>query len=277
MEKSIDELKEIARKIRVEAVKSVYLADSGHIGSSLSIVDVLTCLYFDGVLRFDPKNPNWDQRDFFILSNGHAVPGLYACLAYAGFYPVEKLNQLRALGSPMEGHAKRGSFPGIEVSTGSLGQGLNVAAGIAIGLKLQGKDNRVFVMMSDGDQQEGSTWEALMYVYKYKLNNLIAIIDNNGNQINGPTKEIMPGIYPLADKYRAFHWDVIEIDGHDFDQIRSALELAQKAKNGPIAIISHTITGKGVSLMEGKYQWHHGHITEELFATAMRDLGEKGN
>lgn len=273
MSKSIEELQETARRIRVETVKSLYLAQSGHPGSSLSIVDVITALYFGGVLRYDPTNPEWEERDYFLLSNGHAVPGLYACLALAGFYPVEKLDGLRQIGTPMHGHAKRGTFPGIEISSGSLGQGLSVGIGIALGLVLQNRPNRVFVMMSDGDQQEGSTWEAVMFAPKHKFSNLVAIIDKNGNQINGPTNVIMPTLDPLADKYRAFHWQVLEIDGHDMAQILAAFELAIAAQ-GPVAIISHSVTGKGVSFMEGDYHWHHGVITDTLFSKAMQDLNE---
>lgn len=268
-----EELRETARRIRVETVKALHAAQSGHPGSSLSIADVITTLYFGGFLKYDPRNPHWEERDYFILSNGHAVPGLYACLAVAGFYPVEKLNGLRQLGSPLEGHAKRGTFPGIEVSSGSLGQGLGVGIGIALGLKLQGKPNRVFVIMSDGEQQEGSTWEAIMFAPKHKLDNLVAIIDKNGNQINGPTNVIMPTLDPLAEKYQAFHWQTVEIDGHDFPQIVEALTQASAA-TGPFAIISHSVTGKGISFMERDYHWHHGILTHDLFVRAMSDLGE---
>jgi transketolase len=273
MSRSLSKLQEVARRIRVETVKSLHIAQSGHPGSSLSIVDVITALYFGGVLKYDANNPTWEGRDYFLLSNGHAVPGLYACLACAGFYSVKKLDGLRRLGTPLQGHAKRGTFPGIEISSGSLGQGLPVAIGIALGLKLQKRPNRVFVMMSDGEQQEGSTWEAVMFAPKHKLDNLIAIIDKNGNQINGPTHIIMPGLDPLAQKYQVFHWDTVEIDGHDISQILRAFEQAQAAK-GPFAIISHSVTGKGVSYMEGDYHWHHGVITDELFLKAMNDLGE---
>jgi transketolase len=273
MDESFEPLKEIARRIRIETVKSLYAAQSGHPGSSLSIVDVLTALYFGGILKHDPQNPSWEERDYFLLSNGHAVPALYACLAVAGYYPVEKLEGLRRLGTGLEGHPKRGTFPGIEVSSGSLGQGLSVGVGIALGLKLLNKKNRVFVMMSDGEQQEGSTWEAVMFAPKHQLNNLIAIIDKNGNQINGPTKVIMPALDPLADKYRAFHWETVEIDGHNMSQILQAFRQGLSAEK-PFVIISHSITGKGISFMEGDYHWHHGVLTESLFRKAMADLGE---
>ena len=273
MGESIERLQQAARRVRVETLKSFRIAKSGHPGSSLSIADVITALYFGGILKYDSKNPKWEERDYFILSNGHAVPGLYACLALAGFYPVEKLDGLRKFGTPMEGHPKRGTFPGIETSSGSLGQGLSVGIGIALGLKLQKKPNRVFVMTSDGEQQEGSTWEALMFGPKHELDNLVVIIDKNENQINGPTKEIMPGLDPLADKYRAFHWEVAEINGNDMTQVMQSLEQAVAA-SGPFAIISHTITGKGISFMENDYHWHHGVVDDELFLKAMNDLGE---
>ncbi|MEM4203795.1 MAG: transketolase [Candidatus Methanomethylicaceae archaeon] len=273
MEPDVSRLQEIARRIRVETIKALHIAKSGHPGSSLSVVEILTVLYFGGVLKYNPINPEWEERDYFILSNGHAVPSLYACLALAGFYPVEKLSGLRQIGTPLEGHAKRGTFPGIEVSSGSLGQGLSVGIGIALGLKMQNRKNRVFVMMSDGEQEEGSTWEAIMFAPKHRLNNLIAIIDKNGNQINGPTHVIMPALDPLADKYRAFHWETVEIDGHNISQIFWALERSRSAQ-GPFAIIAHTITGRGVSYMEGDYHWHHGVITDDLFLRAMHDLGE---
>lgn len=267
-------LEEIARVIRIDTFKSVYSADSGHIGSSLSIVDIITALYHDSKMKFDPKEPNWEERDYFILSNGHAVPGLYTCLAHAGFYSPKKLDGLRKLGTPLEGHAKKGTFPGIEVSAGSLGQGLNVGLGLALGLKLRNKMNKVIVMMSDGDQQEGSTWEAYMYASKLNLQNIIGIIDRNGNQINGSSDEIMPGLNPLPAKYVAFNWEVIEIDGHNFKEIVPALDYAINARK-PIVIISNSITAKGISFMEGNYKWHHGHITDKQFREAMKDLGAK--
>lgn len=273
MAATIPELQEMARKVRVEMIKSFRIAKSGHPGSSLSIADVIAALYFGDVMKYDAKNPNWDERDYFLLSNGHAVPGLYACLALAGFYPVEKLDGLRMMGTLMEGHPKRGTFPGIETSAGSLGQGLSVGIGLALGFKLQNKPNRVFVMTSDGEQQEGSTWEAVMFAPKHKLDNLIVIIDKNGNQINGSTKDIMPGLDPLAEKYRAFHWETVEIDGHDMTQVMGALKQGLAA-SGPFAIIANTVTGKGISYMEADYHWHHGVVTDELFVKAMEDLGE---
>jgi transketolase len=267
----IRELEDIARKIRIETIKSLYAAQSGHPGSSLSIMDVLVALYFGGGLTHDPAKPDWEGRDYFLLSNGHAAPGLYACLAMAGYYPVEKLDGLRKIGTPLHGHPIRGTFPGVEISSGSLGMGLSIGIGIALGLKLKDKKNKVFVMMSDGEQEEGSTWEALMLAPKYKLDNLVAIVDDNESQINGPTREIMPTLDPLAEKYRAFHWEVVEIDGNNMGEVVGAFKQARKAK-GPFIIISNTLIGKGVSYMEGDWRWHHGKISEEQYKIAMRDL-----
>lgn len=268
---NIEKLKETARKIRIETIKSLYAAQSGHPGSSLSTIDVLTVLYFRPILKFAPKKPDWDERDYFLLSNGHVAPGFYAVLAHAGFYPVEKLAGLRKFGTPLHGHPKRGTFPGVEISSGSLGQGLSMGIGIALAMKLRKKKNRVFVMTSDGEQEEGSTWEALMFAAKHKLDNLIVIVDKNGNQINGPTREVMPSLDPLAPKYEAFHWKTVEIDGHDYKHILAAFKQAENAK-GPFAIIANTVTGKGVSFMEGDYHWHHGVLTDKQYETAMGDL-----
>jgi transketolase len=271
MANNIQKLKEKARDIRVETVKSLYAGQSGHPGSALSIMEFLTAFYFGGFLKHNPEKPDWEGRDYFLLSNGHAVPGLYATLAMAGYYPVEKLDGLRRFGDPMHGHPKRGTFPGVEVSSGSLGMGLSIGIGIALGLKMKGMDNKVFVMMSDGEQEEGSTWEALMYAPNHKLDNIVAIVDDNESQINGYTKDIMPNLDPLAPKYRAFGWEVMEIDGNDMGEVIDALEKSKKA-DGPIIIISNTIIGKGVSFMEGKYEWHHGVLDKEQYKKAMEDL-----
>jgi transketolase len=273
MEKShkIAKLEETARKIRVETIKSLYKAQSGHPGGSLSMVDLITALYFGGVLKHDPKDPAWEERDYFLLSNGHAVPGLYACLAVAGYYPVSQLDRLREIGSPMPGHPLRGSFPGIEISSGSLGQGLPMAVGLALGLKLRHKKNRVVVITSDGEHEAGATWEAIMYAPKHRLDNLTVIVDKNGTQINGPTREIVPNLDPLAAKYRACGWETAEIDGHDFEQILAAF--AKTAASGPFAVIARTVTAKGIAFMEGDFHWHHRRITKEIFEGAMKNLG----
>lgn len=265
------ELPALAKHLRWQAIESLYTAQSGHPGSSLSIMDVLVALYFGGILQHDPNNPTSDNRDYFLLSNGHACPGLYVVLAEAGYFPKEELGKLRQLGSGTQGHPHLGALPGVEISAGSLGQGLSVGIGMAAGLKLKNAQNRIYVMMSDGEQEEGSTWEAIMYAPKRKLDNLIAIVDKNQFQIDGATKDIMPPLDPLSDKYQAFGWDVQEIDGHNFDEIFAALEKARSADK-PAVIISHTIRGKGVSYMEGSEHWHAGAISQEQYETAKSEL-----
>ena len=265
------QLTDQAREIRLETIKLLYEAQSGHPGSSLSMADILTALYFRPVLKFDPKQPEWVDRDHFLLSVGHAVPVMYTVLTLAGYYPKSKLKGLRKFGSDLHGHPKRGTFPGIEISAGSLGQGLSVGVGLGLALKLDKKTSQVVVMTSDGEQEEGSTWEALMFAAKHKLDNIITIIDKNKSQINGPTSEVMPSLDPLKEKYEAFGWEVVEIDGHDFDQITGALKRGYTAR-GPFAIIAHTIMGKGVSFMEGDYKWHHGKLTDEQYQQALKDL-----
>lgn len=267
----ISELAKKAQKLRLEAIKAMYAAQSGHPGSALSTMDILVALYFGGVLKHDPKHPTDPDRDYFLLSNGHACPGLYAVLAEAGYFSMEELTNLRQLDAPTQGHPHRGALPGIEISAGSLGQGLSVGIGIAYAMHLQKKDNTVYVMMSDGEQEEGSTWEAVMYAPKKKLSNLIAIVDKNKFQIDGATEEVMPGLDPLAEKYKSFNWDVQEINGHDFDEIFKALEQAKKA-DGPSVIIADTVRGQGVSFMENSEHWHAGAISDEEFETATSDL-----
>lgn len=265
------QLRSLAQKLRRLAIDSLYTAQSGHPGSALSTMDVLAVLYFGGYLKHNPKKPNDPKRDYFLLSNGHACPGLYTVLAEAGYFPIKKLATLRQLGSPVQGHPHRGSLPGIEISSGSLGQGLSVGLGIAYAHRLSKKSNRVYVMMSDGEQEEGSTWEAVMLAGKLKLSNLIAIIDKNGMQIDGATHEVMPSLDPLAAKYQASGWHVIEINGHSFKEISKALTVAQKAK-GPVIIIAHTVRGQGVSFMENSDHWHAGAITPEQYQQAVKDL-----
>jgi transketolase len=259
---SEDALPERARRLRREAIEMLYTAQSGHPGSALSTMEMLVALYFGNGMSED---------DHFLLSNGHACPALYVVLAEAGRFPKAELKKLRQLGAGVQGHPHRGSLPGVEISSGSLGQGLSVGIGLASALKLAQKDGQVFVMMSDGEQEEGSTWEAVMYAPKQKLDNLIAIVDKNGFQIDGATEEVMPGLDPLADKYRAFNWQVKEIDGHNFDEIFEALAWAKDA-NGPAVIISRTVRGKGVSFMEHSEHWHAGAISEEQYEQAMQEL-----
>lgn len=249
----------------------LYAAQSGHPGSALSTMDVLTTLFYAEHVRHDPSHPDAADRDVFLLSNGHACPALYAVLADRGYFPKEELQHLRQFGAGVQGHPHRGALPGIEISSGSLGQGLSVGIGLAYGMKLKEQPNTVYVMMSDGEQEEGSTWEAVMYAPKRKLDNLIAIIDKNEMQIDGATKDVMPGLDPLADKYRAFNWDVQEIDGHDFDAINTALINARDT-SGPAVIIATTVRGKGVSYMEHSDHWHAGAISDEEFEQAKREL-----
>lgn len=261
----------LSKELKRTALTAIFHAGSGHPGSTLSIMDVLTVLFFGGVLKYDAQKPDWEERDYFLLSVGHACPALYTVLAKAGFFSEEELKHLRKFGYGAQGHPKRNSLPGVEITAGSLGQGLSVGIGLAIALKHGKKDNRVFVMMSDGEQEEGSTWEAIMSASKFGLNNLIAIVDENQFQIDGPTKEIMPTLNPLAPKYQAFGWEVVEIDGHNFEEIKAAFN---KIKNidKPTVIISHTTRGKGVSFMEGNPRWHAGEIREDEYKKAMKEL-----
>ena len=267
----IEKLSKLATQLRFDAIDACYQAQSGHPGSALSTMDVLVALYFGDILKYDAKNPTSEDRDYFLLSNGHACPGLYAVLAEAGFFPKEDLKNLRQLGANVQGHPHLGALPGIEISAGSLGQGLSVGIGLAYAMKLTEKKNRVYVMMSDGEQEEGSTWEAIMYAPKRKLDNLVAIVDKNGFQIDGSTEEVMPGLDPLGKKYESFGWHVQEIDGHNFDEIFAALEVAKKA-DGPVVIIANTVRGKGVSYMEGSEHWHAGAISDEEYTTAKAEL-----
>jgi transketolase len=273
--RTTEELRELARIARIDAIKELWAAQSGHPGSSLSSMDVLITLYFGSYLRYRADEPHWADRDVFVLSNGHAAPGYYSCLALAGYLNRHELATLRKLGSRLEGHVKRGSVPGVEASAGSLGQGLNFSTGVAVAIRRKQSDRRVYVMMSDGEQQEGSTWEGIMFAASQRLANLIAIVDQNGNQINGPTHTIQPIMDDLPKKYAAFGWHTQEIDGHDFTQIREGLDAALANEEGPSVLISHTVTGKGVPYMEGDYHWHHGVVTDDLFLRAMEALGEK--
>lgn len=268
---NVAELEQLVRKLRWETIEMLYAAQSGHPGSALSTMEALVALYFADILRYDPKKPNWEGRDYFLLSNGHACPGLYSVLAHAGYFPKKELKHLRQLGKGVQGHPHRGSLPGIEISAGSLGQGLSVGIGLAYAHKLKTKRNRIFVMMSDGEQEEGSTWEAIMLAPKLKLGTLIAIVDKNKFQIDGATKDVMPTLDPLAEKYQAFNWNVIEVDGHDVEAVIRALEEAQNMK-GPVVIISHTVRGKGVSYMEASTHWHAGAISREQYEKAKEEL-----
>ncbi len=229
-------------------------AGSGHTGGSLSASDIVACLYF-WEMNIDPKNPGWEARDRFVLSKGHAAPVLYAALAEKGFFPQDYLNRLRKLGSPLQGHPDMRKLPGVEASTGSLGQGISWAVGMALAGKMDQKPYRVYALLGDGEIEEGMVWEASMAAAHYKLDNLTAFIDNNGLQIDGRVEEVMSPL-PIPDKFRAFGWEVLEIDGHDHRQIMQALNTARTVQNRPTAVIAHTIKGKGCSFMENRAEWH---------------------
>jgi transketolase len=247
----------IARKIRRHIVTSTTTAGSGHPTSSLSAVELAVALYFGGFLRHDPKNPHWPQRDRFILSKGHAAPLLYACLAEAGYFPIEQLATLRQLGSALEGHPNYRRLPGVEASTGSLGQGLSIGIGHALAAKLDGLDYRTYVVLGDGEVDEGQVWEAVMAGAKFRLDNLVAIVDQNGYQQTGATKVVMD-LRPLVPKFEAFGWFAQEIDGHDIDQVTAALRQAQSTQGKPSAIIARTVKGYPIAHLLGSDPNHHG-------------------
>ena len=250
------ELELVANDMRADIVRMIGEAKSGHPGGSLSCIDILTALYFGGVLRHDPANPEWDGRDRFILAKGHAAPALYATLAYAGYFPKEELMTLRKLGTRLQGHPDSNLLPGVEVSTGSLGQGLSIAAGMAAGFKLDGKDNAVFAVLGDGECEEGQVWEAAMFAAHNHLDNLIAIVDNNGLQIDGPITSVCSP-EDLGEKFAAFGWDVAHVDGHDVNALVSLLTALRDNRSGkPFAVIAATVKGKGVGFMENQVGWH---------------------
>jgi transketolase len=249
------DLKSLTKQMRLDIIRMIEAAGNGHPGGSLSIIDILTVLYWK-FLKHDPKNPELATRDRFILSKGHACPALYAVMAYRGYFPKADLMSLRKLGSPLQGHPDRLRLPGIEFSTGSLGQGLSVGVGMACAAKLDKMSWKTVVALGDGELQEGQNWEAFMSAPKFKLDNLIAIVDHNNGQIDGPVKDVMD-IEPLTDKLRAFNWEVQSIDGHDLAAIEKALAKAWAANDGrPQAIVAKTVKGKGVSFMENNIAWH---------------------
>lgn len=267
----IGKLKDEARKIRLHVIRTIYKAGSGHPGGSLSATDVITCLYFH-VMNIDSKNPSWEDRDRFVLSKGHACPAWYAALAEKGFFPVEELDTLRKTGSRLQGHPDMRKTPGVEASTGSEGQGLSVGIGMALAGKLDRKSYRVYVMVGDGENDCGQTWEAAMAASFFGLDNLCAIVDRNLMQLDGPTEQIM-GLEPLADKWRAFGWNVIEIDGHNMTEILEAFDIAKSVKGKPTIIVAKTLKGKGVSFMEGAAGFHGKAPSEEEYKRAMVELG----
>ncbi|MEW6068032.1 MAG: transketolase [Nitrospirota bacterium] len=273
-DKDINHLKEKARELRIEILKMLTAAGSGHTGGSLSAADIVIALYFYK-MRHDPKNPKWRERDRFILSKGHAAPLLYATLALSGYFDKPLLKTLRKLGSPLQGHPCSRNLPGIEISTGSLGQGLSIANGIAIGLRLDGLSSRVYCLLGDGEIQEGQVWEAAMTSAHYKLDNLCAIIDNNGLQIDGYCSEVM-SIEPIVDKWEAFGWHVIDTDGHDMEAILNALNEAETVKMKPTMIVARTVKGKGVSFFEGKVEYHGIAPTREELERALDEFKNNG-
>ena len=254
-------LEDQANNIRKKVIETLEFAGSGHSAGPLGMADIFTALYFR-ILNHKPLDPNWENRDRVVLSNGHIVPVQYVTMAYAGYFPISELKTLRQISSRLQGHPHRGSLPGIEVTGGPLGNGLGQAAGMALAARMDKKKHRIYCLLSDGEHQEGATWEAAMFVGKQKLSNLTGIIDRNNIQIDGYTESVMP-IEPLKEKYEAFGWHVLEIDGHNFEQIISAVSEAKAIAYQPTMIIAHTIPGKGVSFMEGKYEWHGKPPTKE--------------
>ena len=249
------ELAELCKELRVDIIELLVEAGSGHPGGSLSAIDMLACLYFGGVMRYHADDPHWPDRDRFVLSKGHCSPAMYTILAKAGFFPHDWLKTFRKFESRLQGHVDRIRVPGVEASTGSLGQGLSVAVGMAIAGKLDKSDYRVYCMLGDGESQAGQVWEATMSAPKFELDNLCAIVDNNQVQQTAKVEDVMP-LRPLVDKFRAFNWHGIEVDGHDHAQVLAALKEAEGTKGKPTAIVSHTIKGKGVSWMELNPEWH---------------------
>jgi transketolase len=243
-----------ANKIREDIIKMLLEAGSGHSAGSLGTADIFTALYFR-VMKYDSKNPDWEDRDRFVLSNAHICPVLYATLAHAGYYPKEEMMTLRKLGSRLQGHPHRGVLPGIEASGGPLGQGISIAVGMALASKMDGKRTRVYCMLGDGEHDEGQVWEALIFAGKNKLNNLTVVLDRNNIQIDGFTEDIMP-LEPLTEKYKSFGWHVLEVNGHNIKQVIEAFEEATAIYEKPTIVIAHTVPGKGVDFMEFKPEWH---------------------
>lgn len=267
-----NELAKIACNVRMGIIEGTFNAKSGHPGGSLSIAEILTYLYFKE-MNVDPANPDMADRDRFVLSKGHAAPALYSVMAQKGYFPVEELKTLRKVDSRLQGHPSMKCLPGIDISSGSLGQGISAACGMALGAKLSNADFRVYSILGDGEIEEGQVWEAAMYASAKKLDNLVAFVDNNNLQIDGTVEEVNSP-YPIPEKFAAFGWNVIEIDGHSFDEIESALNNAREYKGKPTAIIATTVKGKGVSFMENQVNWHGSAPNAEQYEIAMNELKE---
>jgi transketolase len=270
-EQTIRDLELTARQLRVEILKMLNTAKSGHTGGSLSAIDVLTVLYFHK-MRHDPSNPSWEDRDRFVLSKGHAAPALYAALARAGYFSSDDLKTLRRLGSHLQGHPDMNKTPGVEVCTGSLGQGLSQAVGLALAGRLGGKSSRVFALLGDGEVQEGQIWEAAMAAAHYRLDNLCVVLDQNGLQIDGEVAKVM-NVGPLGPKFLAFNWHVLEVDGHDIQAICRALDDAEQTRDMPTMIIARTIKGKGVPFFEHKASYHGVPPSDDELSRALEHLG----
>ena len=270
LDKLIHDLRIQSNRIRRESIRMVWNAKSGHPGGSLSEAEILAALYFH-VLNINPDIPLWKDRDRFILSKGHACPGLYAALALRGFFPLQELQSFRMLNSRLQGHPDMSKTPGVELSSGPLGNGLSGGVGIALGGRIQKKSFHSYVLIGEGDFQEGATWEAMMFAGFQKLNNLTCIFDNNNSQVDGPAHAVLD-INPIKEKWKAFNWDVLEIDGHNIPQILDALERAKRASGKPVAIIAKTIKGKGVSFMEDRAEWHGKAPNDEQMKQAIKEL-----
>lgn len=268
------ELQKKANEVRKGIVTAVHSAKAGHPGGSLSAADIYTYLYFEE-MNIDPTEPKMEDRDRFVLSKGHTAPGLYSVLAQRGYFPVEDLKTLRKLGSYLQGHPDMKHIPGVDMSSGSLGQGVSAAVGMALGAKLRGKGYRVYTLLGDGEIQEGQVWEAAMFAGHRKLDNLVVIVDNNGLQIDGKIDDVCSP-YPIDKKFEAFNFHVINVDAHDFDDLRRAFKEARETKVMPTAIIAHSLKGKGVSFMEGQASWHGTAPNDEQYAVAMADLERIG-
>lgn len=269
-QKRIKELSVIANKIRKDAISGIYNAKAGHPGGSMSIAELVTLLYFE-VMNIDPKNPKMEDRDRLVLSKGHAVPALYAALANRGFFPTEDMKTLRKTDSYLQGHPNMDKVPGIDMSTGSLGQGFSVAGGMALAAKLDKKDYRVYAILGDGELQEGQIWEQAMFAAHYKLDNLTAFIDFNGLQIDGAVEDVMNPT-PIDKKFEAFGWNVVLADAHDFNSLMSAIENAENCKGKPTAVVMKSVKGKNISFMENQASWHGAAPNEEQYKQAMEEL-----